>query len=117
MALTDAELAEGLRGLADALVGVAVLRTPLPPNIKAPVGMVAPEVVEAISLEVARRLGIGQGSPRIPVAKSRRKRKDPKMSKALKAANNRFRKKDGNLRKGATQAKLMSYAHKLRRKM
>lgn len=117
MALTDAELAEGLRALADTLVGTAVARIPLPPPLKVGVGAVAPDVVEAISLEVARRLGVGQGSSRIPARSTRPRRKDPKMSKALKAANSRFRKKDGNLRKGATQAKLMAYAHKLRRKM
>ena len=42
---------------------------------------------------------------------------DKKMSKALRLANERFRKKNGKLRKGATQAQIMRYAHKLLKKM
>lgn len=50
--------------------------------------------------------------------RSRRKTKtDKNMSKALRLANERFRKKNGQLRKGATQSKIMKYAHKLLRKM
>ena len=111
---TDAERAEALRILADLLVGSAVARVPLPPPAQQAVGVVAPGVVETVALEVARQLGVGQ--PKV-AAKPRRKRKDPKMAKALKQANAKFRKKNGDLRAGATQAKLMSYAHKLRRKM
>tara|TARA_Y100000356_G_C11244632_1_gene283188 strand:- start:532 stop:1101 length:570 start_codon:yes stop_codon:yes gene_type:complete len=52
---------------------------------------------------------------------SRRPRKktstDKKMSKALRLANEKFRKKNGSLRKGATQAQIMRYAHKLVKKM
>ena len=111
---TDAERAAALREAADFLVGAGVARIPLPPQLKAPLGVVAPSAVESIALEVARILS-DQGNPTIP--KPRKKRKDPKMSKALKKANDRFRKKNGSLRAGATQAKIMSYAHKLRRKM
>ena len=54
-------------------------------------------------------------------SRSKRTRKktktDKKMSKALMLANDRFRKKNGSLRKGATQSKIMKYAHKLLRKM
>jgi len=39
------------------------------------------------------------------------------MSAALKEANKRYRKKNGDLRAGRTQADIMRYAHKLRRKM
>ena len=50
--------------------------------------------------------------------RTRKKTKtDKKMSKALMLANERFRKKNGSLRKGATQSKIMKYAHKLLRKM
>jgi len=50
--------------------------------------------------------------------RTRRKTKtDKKMSKALRLANERFRKNNGQLRKGATQSKIMKYAHKLLKKM
>ena len=53
-----------------------------------------------------------------PVKRTRRKTKtDKNMSKALRLANERFRKKNGSLRKGATQSKIMKYAHRLLRKM
>ena len=58
--------------------------------------------------------GINLESPK----RSRKKTKtDKNMSKALRMANDRFRKKNGSLRKGATQAKIMKYAHKLLKKM
>lgn len=53
-----------------------------------------------------------------PVKRTRKKTKtDRNMSKALRLANERFRKKNGSLRKGASQTKIMKYAHKLLRKM
>lgn len=42
---------------------------------------------------------------------------DKKMSKAFKEANQRYRKKDGSLRSGRTQADIAKLAHKLRKKM
>ena len=42
---------------------------------------------------------------------------DKKLSKAFKMANNRYRKKDGSLRSGRTQADIARLAHKLRKKM
>ena len=42
---------------------------------------------------------------------------DKMMSKALRQANDKFRKKNGQLRSGATQAQIMRYAHKLVRRM
>lgn len=111
---TDAERAAALRAAADYLVQTGVALTPLPPVLKPAASMVAPTVVENLALEVAKILG-STGNPTVP--KPRKKRKDPKMAKALKQSNARFRKKNGNLRAGATQAKIMSYAHKLRRKM
>ena len=57
----------------------------------------------------------------IDLSKPKRTRKktktDKKMSKALRLANERFRKKNGSMRKGATQSKIMKYAHRLLRKM
>lgn len=111
---TDAERAAALRAAADYLVQTGVALTPLPAPLKPAAAAVAPTVVENLALEVAKILG-SRGNPTVP--KPQKKRKDPKMSKALKKANDRFRKKNGSLRAGATQAKIMSYAHKLRRKM
>ena len=111
---TDAARAAALRAAADYLVQTGVAYSPLPPALKPAVTAAAPEMVESMALEVARILG-STGNPTVP--KPKRKRKDPKMSKALKQANNRYRKKNGSLRAGATQAKIMQYAHKLRRKM
>jgi len=58
--------------------------------------------------------------PRLPTSPKRTRKKtktDKNMSKALRQANDRFRKKNGQLRKGATQAQIMKYAHKLLRRM
>ena len=50
--------------------------------------------------------------------RTRKKTKtDKNMSKALRSANERFRTSKGKLRKGATQAQIMKYAHKLLKKM
>ena len=52
--------------------------------------------------------------------RSKPKRKgtpDPKMSRALKKANEMGRKKSGGYKKGYSQAKIMKKAHQLRRKM
>jgi len=52
------------------------------------------------------------------VQKPKRKgKKDPKMARALRKANALGRTKNGKLRKGYTQAKIMKKAHQLRRKM
>ena len=54
-----------------------------------------------------------------PKPKRTRKRTatDKMMSKALRQANEKYRKRNGQLRKGATQAQIMRYAHKLVRRM
>jgi len=111
---SDAERAAALRAAADYLVQTGVALTPLPAVIKPAASTVAPTIVENLAIEVARILA-GTGNPTVP--KPRKKRKDPKMAKALKQSNARFRKKNGDMRAGATQAKCMSYAHNLRRKM
>ena len=43
------------------------------------------------------------------------KRSDKKMSKALAKANDDLRKNNGELRKGVTQADVMTRAHKIRK--
>ena len=59
------------------------------------------------------------GSSQPPVKKRSRSARagDKKLSKAFKDANARYRKKDGSLRSGRTQADIASLAHKLRKKM
>ena len=55
-----------------------------------------------------------------PKPKSRSKAarsQDKKLSEAFKEANARYRKKDGSLRAGRTQADIARLAHKLRKKM
>jgi len=53
-----------------------------------------------------------------PEKRTRKKTKtDKNMSKALRMANERFRTKKGKLRKGASQAPIMKFAHKLLKKM
>ncbi len=65
----------------------------------------------------------GEGSPRgaepnVAQEKPKRKRrKNPKLKKALTMANARLRTKSGKLRKGKTQADVMSLAHRLLKKM
>ena len=50
--------------------------------------------------------------------RTRKKTKtDKNMSKALRMANEKFRTAKGKLRKGASQAQIMKYAHKLLKKM
>lgn len=59
------------------------------------------------------------GSSQPPVRKRSRSARaaDKKLSKAFKDANARYRKKDGSLRAGRTQADIARLAHKLRKKM
>tara|TARA_R110000824_G_C15164154_1_gene672209 strand:- start:506 stop:1042 length:537 start_codon:yes stop_codon:yes gene_type:complete len=53
-----------------------------------------------------------------PKKRTRKKtRTDKNMSKALRLANEKFRTAKGKLRKGATQAQIMKFAHKLLKKM
>ena len=49
--------------------------------------------------------------------KKRVGKKDPKMARALKKANDLGRKKSGGFKKGYSQATIMTKAHQLRRKM
>ena len=74
-------------------------------------------------LDVIRRSGQFDRQnllPRLQESSKRSRKKtntDKNMSKALRLANEKFRTKSGKLRKGATQAQIMRYAHKLRRRM
>jgi len=58
-------------------------------------------------------------TPTPPVRKRSRsaRQADKKLSAAFKSANARYRKKDGSLRAGRTQADIARLAHKLRKKM
>lgn len=74
-------------------------------------------------VQAARQGGMGQFDFK-PVRKvkgpkkpKRTGKKDPKMAKALRKANQIGRTKAGKLRKGYTQARIMKKAHQLRRKM
>ena len=58
--------------------------------------------------------------PNLPTSPKRTRKKtktDKNMSKALRLANEKFRKKNGQLRKGVKQAQIMKYAHKLLKRM
>ena len=58
--------------------------------------------------------------PDLPTSPKRTRKKtktDKNMSKALRLANEKFRTAKGKLRKGASQAQIMKYAHKLLKRM
>ncbi len=57
-----------------------------------------------------------KGKSRI-APKKRVGKKDPKMARALRKANEMGRKKSGGYKKGWSQGKIMRKAHQLRRKM
>ena len=67
---------------------------------------------------------VGEAGPEmiVPLVKPKRKRSrtaraaDKNLSRAFKEANARYRKKDGSLRAGRTQADIAKLAHKLRKK-
>ena len=56
-------------------------------------------------------------TPRVISKKKRVGKKDPKMARALKKANEMGRKKSGGFKKGWSQGKIISKDHQLRRKM
>jgi len=63
-------------------------------------------------------LAMSQEAPPKPKRRSRAARsQDKKLSAAFKEANTRYRRKDGSLRAGRTQADIARLAHKLRKKM
>lgn len=85
--------------------------------------MMVEPVTPLSGLDVIRRSGQFDRQNLLPrfqesSKRSRKKTKtDKNMSKALRLANEKFRTKSGKLRKGASQAQIMRYAHKLRRRM
>ena len=52
-----------------------------------------------------------------PKKRKRVGKKDPKMARALRKANSMGRKKNGGLKKGWTQGKIMKKAHQLKKRM
>ena len=73
-----------------------------------------------MSLEEFLALTQGSGPVESKTPRSKKKRvgkKDPKMARALKRANEMGRKKSGGFKKGWSQGKIMSKAHQLRRRM
>jgi len=52
-----------------------------------------------------------------PQSKPRPRKKDPKMARALRQANVRGRKKNGSLKKGWSQGRIMKTAHVIKRRM
>lgn len=81
----------------------------------------APVAIEQSNRDLMAALAAiesGAGMVTTPKKRSRSKRAaDKKLSKAFKEANRRYRKKDGALRAGRTQADIARLAHKLRKKM
>jgi len=49
--------------------------------------------------------------------KPKRRKRNPKLKKALQEANRKLRLKNGKLRKGKTQGDIMKMAHRLMKKM
>ena len=49
--------------------------------------------------------------------KPKRRKRNPKLKKALQEANRKLRNKNGSLKKGKTQADVMKTAHRLMKKM
>jgi hypothetical protein len=63
-------------------------------------------------------IAMSQEAPPKPKRRSKAARsQDKKLSQAFKEANARYRKKDGSLRNGRTQADIARLAHRLRKKM
>mgnify|MGYP005827697949 FL=1 len=70
-------------------------------------------------LELAGGIMKKEGSSRNVTEKIAKRvgKKDPKMARALRKANQIGRKKNGGYKKGYSQARIMKKAHQLRRKM
>lgn len=85
----------------------------------------APKVTMTVEeyLEIVSSIGEGAGKVKRGVKgirkalKPRKGKKDPKMARALRKANAMGRKKNGGLKKGWTQGKIMKKAHALKKRM
>lgn len=85
----------------------------------AEVTMSVEEYLRLVDLDrAAERRAVRGLKPKDPTMKGKRVgKKDPKMARALKKANEMGRKKSGGFKKGYSQARIMKKAHQLRRKM
>lgn len=57
----------------------------------------------------------GKSKPSSPPSRNKG-RKDPKMAKAMKQAHKAAKRKDGTFRKGWDRSRMMSHAHKLKKR-
>ena len=80
-------------------------------------GTVTLSIEEYAELLAASQMPVQTVEIPAPAPRKRRGKKDPKMAKALREAHSKAKKKNGDFRKGYDQKKLMSLAHKIRRKM
>lgn len=119
--------------------GAAAAAAAATANLASPLGVAAVEIAAEVGTDAAldstkMAMGgivmeptfamLGEAGPEmvIPLTKVKRKRSrsaraaDKKLSAAFKEANRRYRKKDGSLRSGRTQADIARLAHKLRKK-
>jgi hypothetical protein len=74
-------------------------------------GMDMPTVVEAMATPVE------EVAPKSKRRSRSARAQDKKLSAAFTEANRRYRKNDGSLRAGRTQADIATLAHKLKKKM
>jgi hypothetical protein len=58
-----------------------------------------------------------EGSRLEPKVAKRRTRRNPKMKRALRKANAKARKKDGSLKKGWSQSRVMKEAHRIKKRL
>lgn len=58
-----------------------------------------------------------EGATLAAAEKPKRRKKNPKLKKALVLANQKLRNKNGSLKKGKTQGDVMRTAHRLMKKM
>ena len=56
-------------------------------------------------------------SLKTPHSSHKKRKKDPKMARALRQANLRGRKKNGSLKKGWDQGRIMKTAHAIKRRL
>ena len=58
-----------------------------------------------------------EGAELAASTQKKRRKRNPKLKKALQEANKKLRNKNGSLKKGKTQADVMKTAHRLMKKM
>lgn len=107
MAATIREIADTFAGGAGARIGGAIAG----PRGAIYGSEVAPRIIEEGSLAIAKAVKRKRRQSR------NQKRNGSNLSKALKKVNKMARKKDGSLRSGYNQRRIMQNAHKLARRM